>query len=71
MHTSSTVHALRSRAKAQKDTMSEAEKPDKHTPARKGKGKAVAKGKSEVEDDVEMQDADSTEEDSDGAFILF
>lgn len=64
VQTSSTVHALRSRAQAHKDTTSAV---DKHTPARKGKGKAVVKAKSNGAQDVDMEDADSAEEDSDGS----
>jgi hypothetical protein len=60
-----TVHALRSRAKALKETAG-----DKHTPARKGKGKAVARNRAE-EKDVEMEEVDSTEhEDSDGEYCV-
>lgn len=58
-----TVHALRSRAKAMKETAG-----DKHTPMRKGKGKAVVRNRTE-EKDVEMEEVGSTEhEDSDGEF---
>ena len=60
-----TVHALRSRTRGRKDGPSA-----KQTPMRKGKAKAVARGKEE-ENDVDMEKAGSTEqEESDGMYCM-